>query len=103
MREAVDLILAQSDAGHEFAHPPSALNRVCDPEVAQRFADHVTDPHARIEGGERILKHELQMPPHLAQPFAAKRGKIIAAKVHGSGSRLVQADDRAADRGFAAA
>ena len=70
---------------------------------APRLAENVENPHARIEGGEGILKDDLHVPTELAQ-FARRCGEhILTLKADGAGGGLDEPQDHATQRGLAAA
>ena len=61
----------------------------------------------RIERSIGILKHDLQLLPHLEAVLPGKLQNVLHAavlvKIHASGRRLVQADDALAERRLSAA
>src|SRR5947209_12194555 len=67
------------------------------------FADDGADRHARIERGERILEHELHVPPHRAQIVATELANVLTVEADLAVGRLDQAQHAAARGRLAAA
>ena len=65
------------------------------------IGDDVADLAARIERGERILKHHLDALALLAQRLAVDARQVGFTKPHGAAIRLDQAHDQARDGRFA--
>src|SRR5262245_22699882 len=69
---------------------------------AERFADDLTDRHARIERRIGILKDDLNPPPQFAHSLRGAMGDVRAAKSDRPCRRLLQLENGAADGGLAA-
>ena len=70
---------------------------------AQRVGERAADRGARVEGGERILEHHLDAPPHGAQFLATQRQKIGAVEIDAAGVGLDKTQQDARQRRLAAA
>ena len=103
VRIVVDVLGAQADAAEDVGDARAAFLRVADAVHAQRLADDVAGGHARIERGERVLEDDLHLPPVGAQLRLAEMRDVGAVDRDAAGGRLDQPQDRAADRGLAAA
>ena len=103
VRVARRSILRQTDAHEQIAHAPVRVALRREPMHAHRLGDHPTHRVPRIQGRERILEDHLHPPPQRPQVALAERREILPVEGDPPGRRLVQADDRPADRGLAAA
>ena len=70
---------------------------------AQRLADDLHDPLARVERGERVLEHHLHLPAERLELPAACRCDVVAAERDAPAGGIDQAHDRAGQRRLAAA
>ena len=75
----------------------------CQAERLDRLRDDFADRHSRIERRVRILEDHLQVPALLAQLARRQVRQVRASEEHFAGRRLDQPQDRAAERGLAAA
>jgi len=66
----------------------------------EKLAEHMTDRHARVERGVRVLEHHLNRPPVLRGPFGAK---FAALKAHHPRGRGDLSGDALRDGGLATA
>ncbi len=94
---------SQANALKQVGNRRWALVAVGDAMDPQRVGQRTADRGARVEGGERILKHHLDAPPHGAQRFATKRKQIRAAEIDAAGVGLDKAQQDARQRRLAAA
>jgi hypothetical protein len=69
---------------------------------SQWLRDDGSRPHARIQGGERVLKHELQVPPYRPQASLRHRRDIGAVEFDAPTGRVRKTQDQAGDRRFPA-
>ena len=69
----------------------------------QRLADDVGDRQPRIQRAVRILENHLEPAPARAQFRPAQAGDVLALEHNAAGGRLDELDDRASERGLAAA
>ena len=69
----------------------------------QRLGDAVADGHARIQRTERILKNHLHLAAIVFQRIAVGMRDVHTRESDGAGSGFLQPQQRAPDRGFAAA
>jgi hypothetical protein len=67
------------------------------------FAEDRADRHARIERGERVLEHDLDVAPHRPQVVAAKTKHVPTVEDDFAFARFDQAHHAARGGGFAAA
>ncbi len=103
VRIVVDMLGAQPDALEDVGDARAAFLGVADAMHAQRLADDVACRHARVERGERVLEDDLHLPAIGAQLRLAEMRDVGAVDLDAARGRLDQAQDRAADCGFAAA
>ena len=107
MGKAVHIFDGQLDDIEQFAHPLAPLGGIRHAVDQQGFADQITHHHARIEGGERILKHHLQMAAEGFQSLAVQRCQIgglpVQREIDLARAGVERTHDAARHRGFAAA
>ena len=107
MGKTVHIFDGQLHDIEQFAHPLAPLGGVRHAVDQQRLADQIADHHARVERGEGILKHHLQMAAERFQPFAAQRCQIgclaVEREVDLARTGVERAHDAARHGGFAAA
>src|SRR5262249_17295076 len=70
---------------------------------AQRERDALTDRHARVERGVRVLDDHLHVAAQRLAAWARERLHVHAFERHGAGVRLDETEDEAGGRGLAAA
>ena len=66
------------------------------------FGNDFTDPHARIERGERVLEHHLHVPPCRPQTLRLHADQFGIGDANAARRRLDQLEQGLADRGLAA-
>src|SRR5262249_58165465 len=109
-REAVRITLQgariEPNQPHQLPHHFRALRIVSDAVNDQRLGDDVEHGHTRVQRTERILEHELDLPPKAQQLFTLELQHVddpaAIVELHGAGIRLHRAHDDLADRGLAA-
>src|SRR5579859_1895793 len=68
----------------------------------ERFGDQVSDRHACIQAGVRVLEDHLHLAPLLAHGFGAQPGQVLAEEVDPASGWLVELEDGPAGGAFAA-
>jgi len=103
MRQTRRHVRRQPDLVQEIGHAVARLARPGKTMDDDRLGDGFAGALARIEAGERILKHHLNALANLAQGFGIERADILPLKKHAPFAWFDQPQDRAAGRRFAAA
>ena len=103
VRVAIQVGRVEAHFHQDFLDAVAAFGFGSDTVDPQPFLDDPADGHAGIQGAERILKDDLHIAAELPQRRARAVGDVFAAKVNRAARRFVQAQQRAADRRFAAA
>ena len=103
VRIAAGGVARQPDDLQQLAARRPAARRPGQPVHAQRLADDPPDAVARVERGERVLEDHLHPPPQRSHPLGAEVADVLAVEDDPAGRGLVQAQQRPAERGLAAA
>jgi hypothetical protein len=74
-----------------------------EPVDAERLADDLSDRHAGIERGVRVLEDDLDPAPHFAHALGRVMGDVDTGKPDRARRRLFELEDGAPDGGLAAA
>src|SRR5262249_41733503 len=82
-----------------FLRPPVRL----DVMHADRFADDLANPHARVERAVRVLEDDLDTPAQTAQRFPVQVAEVETVEQDFALRRAFELQDAAAGRGLAAA
>src|ERR1700736_51004 len=77
MRVPVREVRVQADQPQQLLDPSVALLSSSDVEVVQRLRDDVADSHPWVERRERVLKDDLPLSAHTAQPATAQRCQVL--------------------------
>src|SRR6266545_416634 len=103
VRVAVDEVRVEADDFEQplRASPPRAA--VTDPVDGERLGDDVADGHPWVQGGVRVLKDDLHLPPHLPQLRARHLRQVLAEEANRPGGRLQELKDAVAGRRLARA
>lgn len=97
------MLWRQSADRQGIEHPLAQFRLARQAVLQQRFADGVAHAQARIQRAVRILKHQLHFRPQGAQRLFAQAIQRLPFEHHLAGGFVVQAKQRAANGGFAAA
>ena len=100
---AICRVGGQADRLQEIAHAGRGLAPSRQPVRPQRLANDPADTVAGVERGEGVLEDHLHPPAQRPQLPLAKVGDVAAVEDNPPSRRLVEADDRPADGGLAAA
>ena len=101
--EAVGVLGRQPDDGEQLLHPVGDLV-VAPPEVhLEGLGEGGADRHARVEGGVRVLEHDLEALPHLGQRLALRAGEGLPVEEDLAGRRRDQVEQHPPGGGLAAA
>ena len=102
VRVAVGRLLAEPDALEHVDHDVLAILLVQAVD-AQALADEAAHGHARVERADGVLEDDLHVAPHRLQVAAAEAAQVDAVELDLARRGLEQAQQRAAERGLAAA
>src|SRR5438132_1585464 len=102
-RVHVQVVRRQPDDLEQLADPLRDVAASCQAVHAQRLADDPADAVARVERRERILEDHLHPAAKRAQRALGEVRDVLAVEDDPAAGRLVEAQDRAADRRLAAA
>jgi hypothetical protein len=95
VRVAAGGIGPQADELEQFGHPPRPAGRRAEvPVNLQRLAHRFAGGHPRVERGVRVLQHELDVPPRLAQRRGAQRVQVLVPEQHLAAGRRLQRGQR---------
>ena len=87
MRKALGAVLGQADHLEQLTDPRLAIGLTA--SDVQRLGDRLTDPHARVQRGLRVLEDELQPGPNGGQVgLAICTGDVTAEQLDAAGGRL---------------
>ncbi len=103
MRIAVREVRIETDDLQKLLHALGLRAALREVMHLERLADDVPDGHARVERRVRILEDHLHPAAHATHLFAGERRELGAIELHRSRSGLVELEDRASGRRFAAA
>jgi hypothetical protein len=101
-RVELEQALRQPDPPRRRPHPARALG-TGDLERAQRLLDQLEQAQPRVQRLRGFLEHQLQLAADLGGAHRAPPAHVPAAEQDGAGGRPDQAEDAAADGGFARA
>jgi hypothetical protein len=103
VRVAPHLTRIELHALEERRHPLTALVLAhADPEGLHPLGDRIAHAHARVQGGQRILEHDLDLTAVGAQLRRRQGEQVHAVEPDPPRLGIDQAQQRAADRGLAA-
>ena len=103
MRKAVVVLGREADPLQQVLHFAPQLAALGDALQAQRFADDLADPLARVQRGVGVLKDHLQLAPQRSHRSARKAGDLAALEADRARCRLEQLQHGAAKRRLARA
>ena len=78
MREILGLLGAETNAAKQFGDTVRAFRRIADAVNFQGFADDFSHADTGVQGGKRILKHDLHLPPQRPEIGLAESSDILS-------------------------
>src|SRR6266576_7272709 len=96
-------VLRQADRLQQVAHLTGRLTPARQTVGTQRLADDPADAVPGVERGERVLEDHLHAPPQGPQLLLVQLGDVLAVEDDAAVRRLVEPQNRPADRRLAAA
>ena len=107
MRVAPHIFRPEADEAKDLHDTVGSFLQVTYAVDEQRLAHNVQQGHSRVQGGERVLKDHLHLPPKGPKPALRNRRDIhertIVRKENLAGRRRNGSQDTAGRRGFSAA
>ena len=103
MRVTIEVLRLKATVLHDLSDVGLILRFRHDIMRAHRFADDLADRHTRRKAGVRILEDHLHMRAQRAQLLLGELCKVLPLEHDRTAGHIMQAQDRAADRGLAAA
>src|SRR5882672_4853868 len=102
MRVAVGRVGGEADCAEKVAHAGGGLAPAGQAVGAERLADDSAHAVSRVQGGERILEDHLHGAAQRPQFSLAEVGDVTSVEKDAPGRRVVETQDRPADRRLAA-